>query len=121
MAETPRFAGAALADLLIVGRGAPRAEARCRGGGEPDPFDELARAAWRLAPPGSVVLTASEGADGWGSHLEHRTERAVYVCRGTVCFDPVTDYNELKTPLWSRRLAHQGQSCSSPRMIVSPE
>ena len=26
----------------------------------------------------------------------------VYVCRGTVCFDPVDDYNELKTPLWSR-------------------
>jgi hypothetical protein len=24
------------------------------------------------------------------------------VCRGTVCFDPVTDYAELKTPLWSR-------------------
>ena len=25
-----------------------------------------------------------------------------YVCRGTVCFDPVDDYNDLKTPLWTR-------------------
>ena len=31
-----------------------------------------------------------------------RPAGAAYVCRGTVCFDPVTDYAELKTPLWSR-------------------
>ncbi|MHA6510240.1 thioredoxin domain-containing protein [Tessaracoccus sp. Y1736] len=102
VAETPRFAGAALADLMMSDEARRGLKPAVAVVVSPDPFDELARAAWRLAPPGSVVLTASEGADGWGSHLEHRTEHAVYVCRGTVCFDPVTDYNELKTPLWSR-------------------
>jgi hypothetical protein len=67
-----------------------------------DPFDELARAAWRLAPAGSVILTAPAGAEGFGSWLEGRGKRAVYVCRGERCFDPVTDYTELKTPLWHR-------------------
>ncbi len=100
--ETPRFAGAALADLLI----ADEARRGLRPGvavvvGD-DPFAELARASWRMVPPGSAVITAREGAAGWGSHLENRADGAVYVCRGTVCFDPVTDYNELKTPLWSR-------------------
>ncbi|WP_231979291.1 hypothetical protein [Tessaracoccus coleopterorum] len=67
-----------------------------------DPFSELSRAAWRLAPAGSVVLTAPEGADGFGSHLEGRADGLAYVCRGTVCFDPVSGYADLKTPLWSR-------------------
>jgi len=102
VAETPRFAGAALADLLIsdeARRGLKPAVAVVVSS---DPFDELARAAWRLAPAGSAILTAPAGAEGWGTHLEHRDRHAVYVCRGTVCFDPVTDYNELKTPLWTR-------------------
>ncbi|MCC2593566.1 thioredoxin domain-containing protein [Tessaracoccus sp. OS52] len=102
VASSPRFAGSALADLMV------RDEAR--RGLKPatvvitsdDPFDELARAAWRLAPAGSVILRAQPDAEGWGSHLEGRDRRAVYVCRGTVCFDPVTDYTELKDPLWRR-------------------
>ena len=100
--ETPVFAGSALADLLIndeARRGLKRATAVVVSD---DPFDELARAAWRLAPAGSAVLTAPVDADGFGPHLEGRDHRAVWVCRGTVCFDPVDDYNELKTPLWSR-------------------
>ena len=100
--EAPRFAGAALGDLLIADE--------ARRGLKPgvavvvtdDPFDELARAAWRLAPAGSVILAARPGAEGFGTHLDGRSDRAVYVCRGTVCFDPVTDYNDLKTPLWTR-------------------
>ena len=67
-----------------------------------DPFDELARAAWRLAPAGTVVLAAAAGTTGFGSWLDGRADRAVYVCRGDRCFDPVTDYAELKTPLWHR-------------------
>lgn len=102
VAESPRFAGSALTDLLIADE--------ARRGLKPatvvvttsDPFDELVRAAWRLAPAGSVVLAAEPGADGFGTLLEGRGERAAYVCRGTVCFDPVTDYPDLKTPLWSR-------------------
>ena len=102
VAENPRFAGAALGDLLIADearRGLKPAVAVVVGD---DPFSELARASWRLAPAGSYVVTAPEGAEGWGSHLEQRAEGFVYVCRGTVCFDPVDDYNHLKTPLWSR-------------------
>ena len=102
VAEHPRFAGAALADLMIsdeARRGLKPAVAVVVSS---DPFSELSRAAWRLAPAGSVVLTAPEGAEGLGSHLEERVDGLAYVCRGTVCFDPVSEYAELKTPLWSR-------------------
>lgn len=102
VAGSPRFAGSALADLLISDE--------ARRGLKPatvvvttdDPFDELVRASWRLAPAGSVILAAHPDADGFGTLLEGRGERASYVCRGTVCFDPVTDYSELRTPLWRR-------------------
>ncbi|NLE97030.1 MAG: thioredoxin domain-containing protein [Propionibacterium sp.] len=102
VAEHPEFAGSALGDLLISDD--------ARRGLKPaavvvvtdDPFDELVRASWRLAPAGSVVLAAPAGTGGFGTHLEGRDERAVWVCRGNVCFDPVDDYNLLKTPLWSR-------------------
>ena len=100
--SSPRFAGAALTDLLIsdeARRGLKHATVVVT---TDDPFDELVRASWRLAPAGSVVLAAEPGAPGFGTLLEGRGERAAYVCRGTVCFDPVTDYNDLKTPLWSR-------------------
>ena len=100
--EAPRFAGAALADLLVSDEARRGLKPAVAVVVTDDPFDELARAAWRLAPAGSAVLSAPAGTEGFGSHFEQRGERAVYVCRGTVCFDPVTDYNELKTPLWSR-------------------
>lgn len=102
VADSPRFAGAALADLLIsdeARRGLKPAVAVVVSA---DPFNDLTRAAWRLAPAGSAVLTAAEGAAGFGSHLEGRADGVAYVCRGTVCFDPVTEYAELKTPLWTR-------------------
>lgn len=102
VAENPRFAGAALADLLTTDearRGLKPAVAVVVGD---DPFSPLARASWRLAPPGSYVVTAPEGSEGWGSFFDQRPEGFVYVCRGTVCFDPVDDYHDLKTPLWSR-------------------
>lgn len=99
---SPRFAGAALTDLLVSDE--------ARRGLKPatvvvttdEPFDQLVRAAWRLAPAGSVVLAAKPDTEGFGTLLEGRGQRAAYVCRGTVCFDPVTKYNDLKTPLWSR-------------------
>ena len=93
VAENPRFAGSALEDLMVADearRGLRPAMVVVSSG---DPFDELARAAWRLAPAGT---------GGFGSWLEGREKRAVYVCRGDRCFDPVTDYTELKTPLWHR-------------------
>lgn len=101
VASDPRFAGSALEEAMIddeARRGLSRAVAVVVG----DPFDELTRAAWRLAPAGTTVLTAPAGKPGFGSWLVGRDERAVYVCRGDRCFDPVTDYNDLKAPLWTR-------------------
>ncbi|MDO5676014.1 MAG: thioredoxin domain-containing protein [Propionibacteriaceae bacterium] len=102
VAENPRFAGASLADLLIADEARRGLKPAVAVVVSDDPFSQLARASWRLAPPGSFVVTAPEGAEGWGSHFDQRPDGFVYVCRGTVCFDPVDDYNNLKTPLWSR-------------------
>ena len=102
LAADPRFAGSALEDLMIADEARRGLRPAVAVVVTADPFDELARAAWRLAPAGTVVLTAAAGTTGFGSWLEGRADRAVYVCRGDRCFDPVTDYAELKTPLWHR-------------------
>ena len=102
VAENPRFAGSALEDLMIADEARRGLKPAMVVVASDDPFDELARASWRLAPAGSVILTAPASAQGFGSWLEGREKRAVYVCRGERCFDPVTDYTELKTPLWHR-------------------
>ena len=100
--RSPRFAGSALADQMATDedrRGLKRATVVVVTG---DPFDELARAAWRMVPAGSVVLAAPASTNGFGSLLEGRDERAAHVCRGQVCFTPVADYTKLKDPLWRR-------------------
>ncbi|MGJ6980859.1 thioredoxin domain-containing protein [Aestuariimicrobium soli] len=106
VAATPRFAGWSLADALI------REEAR--RGLRPavavvvsdDPFNEVTRAAWRMAPAGTAIVTAPAGTTGFGENFEGRVAgesgARAFVCRGTVCFDPADHYSELKTPLWSR-------------------
>ncbi len=102
VANSPRFAGSALADLMVsdeARRGLKRGTVVITTN---DPFDELVRAAWRMAPAGSVILRATPGTPGFGTLLDGRETPAAYVCRGTVCFEPVTDYNELKNPLWHR-------------------
>ncbi|WP_203568434.1 thioredoxin domain-containing protein [Aestuariimicrobium ganziense] len=103
---TPRFAGWSLADALVV----EEARRGLRLGTAvlvaDDPLDPLAIAAWRMAPASMAVVTAPEGTSGFGDQFDGRGMRAgratAYVCRGQVCFDPVSDYTELKTPLWSR-------------------
>lgn len=100
--ESPRFCGAALADAFVsdeARRGLGRAVAVVV---TDDPFDELARATWRLAPAGTVIIAAKAETSGFAHHLAGRTEGAAYVCRGSVCFEPVTNYEELKDPLWRR-------------------
>lgn len=99
---TPRFAGSALAEAMIdeeEGRGLGRAVAVVVAD---HPFDELARATWRMAPEGTTILRAPAATQGFGSWLAGRDEHAVHVCRGDRCFTPVSDYTQLKEPLWSR-------------------
>lgn len=100
--DNPRSMGGALADLLI--------DDDARRGLRPavvvvvtdDPMDELVRAAWRLAPAGTMILAVRAGTTGFGTHLEGRVEAGAYICRGRTCFDRVNDYSELKDPLWQR-------------------
>nr|MDT5027082.1 uncharacterized protein [Micromonosporaceae bacterium] len=90
----PRYIGysAATAEALVSG---PYEIAIATDGGAHQP---LAEAAWRLAPPGSVIVVGTpdtpgvpllEGrplVDGWST---------AYVCRGFVCDRPVTTVDDL--------------------------
>lgn len=102
----PRYAGWALADHLIsddARRGLrPAAVVVVEEDAEPG---ELAAAAWRMAPSGSALMRGAAGTDGFAEWFDERGDEqgpTAYVCRGTVCFEPVTDYLELKDPLWRR-------------------
>ena len=101
---SPRFAGAALADALVAdeARTGLKPAVAVVVSGDGDPLDQLARAAWRMAPAGTAVVTGRPGTEGFAHHFEDRSEPGVYVCRGTVCFPPTTDLKELRTALWSR-------------------
>ena len=65
------------------------------------PF-RTARIFWLKRTVKWLAVRAAPGTAGFGTLLDGREARAAYVCRGTVCFEPVTDYNELKNPLWHR-------------------
>jgi uncharacterized protein YyaL (SSP411 family) len=99
--KQPRFFGWALAaaealvdgpvQVAIVGEGAPAGGALAGGalaGGA------LTSAAWRLRPPGAVVVSGSPDAAGIPLLADRPLVRggaAAYVCRGMVCDLPVTD------------------------------
>jgi uncharacterized protein YyaL (SSP411 family) len=106
VAGNPRFAGWALADHLIrdeARRGLrPATVVVVEEDREPG---ELAVASWRMAPSGSALVRGRAGTEGFASWFQDRGDAdgpTAYVCRGTVCFEPVTDYLELKDPLWRR-------------------
>jgi uncharacterized protein YyaL (SSP411 family) len=68
--------------------------------------DPLVRAAWRLAPPGAVVVAGPPDSAGVPL-LAHRPLRdggsAVYVCRNFVCDAPVTTADDLTSRLTPTR------------------
>lgn len=108
VASQPRFAGWSLADALVLDearRGLKPAQVVVVVP-EGEGIDRLATAAWRMAPAGSAIVVGREGTEGFGNLFDERTARdgraTTYVCRGEVCFEPTSDYAELKTPLWSR-------------------
>jgi uncharacterized protein len=73
-----------------------------------DGATELARTAWRLAPPGAVVVVGAPDADGIPLLARRRLladQPTAYVCRGFVCDRPVTTVEDL-----SRLLAPDGGS-----------
>ncbi len=90
----PRYAGysAATAEALVSG---PYEIAITTSG---DHHEPLLSAAWRLAPPGCVIVAGAPDAPGVPL-LEGRDLRdgqpTVYVCRGFVCDRPVTTVEEL--------------------------
>ena len=104
--SSPRFAGWSLADALVMEearRGLKLADVTIV---TDDPMDQLVRAAWRMAPAGSAIVAGPVGTSGFGHLFEGRgqidDQATAFVCRGTVCFEPTTSYEEFKTPLWSR-------------------
>ncbi|MEL4504273.1 thioredoxin domain-containing protein [Luteococcus sp. H138] len=111
VASQPRFAGWSLADALVLDearRGLKPAQAVIVLPDDSDSagIDKLAVAAWRMAPAGSAIVVGRADTTGFGHLFDERIARdgqaTGYVCRGEVCFDPTSDYAELKTPLWSR-------------------
>ncbi|MGD8215476.1 thioredoxin domain-containing protein [Aestuariimicrobium sp. Y1814] len=108
VAAAPRHAGWSLADVLVMDearRGLKLADVTIVVD-EDDRMNQLVRAAWRMAPAGSAIVAGPAGTTGFGHLFDDREQRdgqaTAYVCRGQVCFEPVTSYTEFKTPLWSR-------------------
>lgn len=111
VANQPRFAGWSLADALVLDearRGLSPAQAVIvlPDSAPEAEIDRLATAAWRMAPAGTGIVVGRGGTEGFGHLFDDRTARdgqsTAHVCRGEVCFEPTTDYADLKTPLWSR-------------------
>jgi uncharacterized protein YyaL (SSP411 family) len=93
----PRFTGYALA----VGE-AQRSGPYEIAVADPARHGELVETAWRLAPPGAVVVAGEPDGPGVplleGRPMLHGRPTA-YVCRGFVCDRPVTEAGELATLL----------------------
>ena len=107
VAAAPRFAGSALTDLVVADEArtglSPAVAVVVTPDG--DSLAELARATWRMAPVGTAVVVGRPGTTGFAHHFDDRPaweSGLVYVCRGTVCFAPVSDIAGLRTALWSR-------------------
>jgi uncharacterized protein YyaL (SSP411 family) len=90
----PRYAGYAAATAEALASGPYEVAVVDAAGGE----SELARAAWRHAPPGAVIVAGEANLPGVPL-LAHRRllngRPTVYVCRGFVCDRPVTSVDEL--------------------------
>jgi uncharacterized protein len=95
--QHPRFAGYACAAIEALLSGPVEVAVA-----DPDPGSALTRAAWRLAPPGAVVVAGAPDAPGVpllrGRAMRDGLPRA-YVCRGFVCDAPVTTVEDLAAVL----------------------
>ena len=94
--EQPRFLGWALAvaEALVAGP----VEVAVVG----EPSGELSDVAWRLRPPGAVVVSGEPDSPGIPLLADRPTvagRPTAYVCRGMVCHAPVTDVQALRRQL----------------------
>lgn len=100
MAKSPRHCGSALAQLLIndeARTGLGRATVVIND----EPMSELVRAAWRMAPVGSVIIPKAGDSD-FAKQFQGKEKGKAYICRGMTCFDPVDNLKDLRTQLWAR-------------------
>ena len=77
IAAMPRFAPAALADLLAAdeARSGLRPAVAVVLDADGDPLNEAARAVWRMAPVGTVVVSGRPGTEGFAHHFDERALR----------------------------------------------
>jgi uncharacterized protein YyaL (SSP411 family) len=93
----PRFFGWALAAAEALIDGPVQVAVVGEAGGGP-----LTETAWRLRPPGAVLLSAEPDAAGLPLLADRPLvagRPAAYVCRGMVCDLPVTDVPALERSL----------------------
>ncbi|MBK8461753.1 MAG: thioredoxin domain-containing protein [Nigerium sp.] len=130
VAAAPRFAPAALGDLLAAdeARKGLRPAVAVVLDEDADPLNDAARAVWRMAPAGTVVVSGRPGTSGFAHHFDDRAtadvpaariaatgsveeygeheivplDHTVYVCRGEVCFAPARTVQDVRRALWSR-------------------
>jgi uncharacterized protein YyaL (SSP411 family) len=99
----PRFAGYALATAEAVLSGPYEVAVVTAAGTEGGPSaPELTRTAWRLAPPGAVVVTGPPDLPGVPLLAGRQAiggAATAYLCRGFVCDRPVTSPADLATRL----------------------
>ena len=104
----PRFAGWALADVLIADQSDKRLAPAVAVIVTPERsrLAELTQAAARMAPAGTALIAGPPGTSGFAHHFDDRTaqggEPTAYVCRGTVCFAPARNITTLRKGLWQR-------------------
>jgi uncharacterized protein YyaL (SSP411 family) len=97
--QQPRFFGWALA----AAQGLLGGPVQIAVAGEPDGGD-LTDLAWRLRPPGAVVVSGRADAEGvplLAGRALVGGRPAAYVCRGMVCDRPVTTVEDLRSALGS--------------------
>src|SRR6185369_8742794 len=90
----PRYSGYAAAAAEALVSGPFEVAIVDPAGGE----SELARSAWRHAPPGAVIVAGESSQPGVPLLARRRLldgRPTAYVCRGFVCDRPVTSVDEL--------------------------
>ena len=123
--RNPRFAASALADLLVTDearRGLKPAIAVVVDAAD-GPITAAAQAAWRMAPPGSVIVRGKPGTTGFAHHFEGRSirEPGEYPLRRAVApaSEVPDDSDEHEdVPVGATVYVCRGETCFAPASTV---